>query len=224
MNRLSYFKELDKYEILPDILSDEEIYNYFLDMKKGNNDIRKKIIEHNLKLVIYEVNLKFSNSLYEKDDMISAGVVGLIKAVDSYDVTKNNKFSTFAFRCIDNEIKMSFRNVNKHLGLVSLDSNITNESNTTIGDTIPDENDRFEDIFTKEEYEAVRRIISELPLKEKIIIEMYFGFNNRKYKQVEITKVVNISQSYLSKTIKDILDKIKSRLIEEDIIIKKYVK
>lgn len=224
MNEISYFKELNNYEVLPDKLSDEELNNYFLDMKNGDYSAREKIIEHNLSFVIYEVNSKFSNSLCDKDDLVSAGIIGLIKAIDNYDGTKNSKFAIYASKCIDNEIRMSLRNVRKHLNLLRLDNYVNCVSDTTFVELLCDEKDFFENVFTKEEYEMVRKIISELPLKEKIIVEMYFGFNARKYTQVEIAKEVNISQSYLSRVIKDILNKIKNRLIEEHIIIEKHLK
>lgn len=224
MNEIGYFKELNNYEALADKLSDEELINYFLDMKNNDYSARRKIIEHNLKLVVYEVNSKFSNSLCDKDDLISAGVIGLIKAVDSYDITKNIKFATYASRCIDNQIRLSFRNVRKHLNLLRLDNYVNCVSDTTFVELLCDEKDFFENVFTKEEYEMVRKIISELPLKEKIIVQMYFGFNGRKYTQIEIAKEVNISQSYLSRVIKDILNKIKNRLIEEHVIIEKHLK
>lgn len=224
MNEISYFKELNNYEVLPDKLSDEELNNYFLDMKNGDYYAREKIIEHNLSFVIYEVNSKFSNTLCDKDDLVSAGIIGLIKAIDNYDGTKNSKFATYASKCIDNEIRMSLRNVRKHLNLLRLDDYVNCVSDTTFVELLCDEKDFFENVFTKEEYEIVRKIISELPLKEKIIVEMYFGFNGRKYTQVEIAKEVNISQSYLSRVIKDILNKIKNRLIEEHVIIEKHLK
>lgn len=224
MNEISYFKELNNYEVLPDKLSDEELNNYFLDMKNGDYSAREKIIEHNLSFVIYEVNSKFSNTLCDKDDLVSAGIIGLIKAIDNYDGTKNSKFATYASKCIDNEIRMSLRNVRKHLNLLRLDDYVNCVSDTTFVELLCDEKDFFENVFTKEEYEIVRKIISELPLKEKIIVEMYFGFNGRKYTQVEIAKEVNISQSYLSRVIKDILNKIKNRLIEEHVIIEKHLK
>ena len=224
VNEIGYFKELNNYEALADKLSDEELINCFLDMKNNDYSARRKIIEHNLKLVVYEVNSKFSNSLCDKDDLISAGVIGLIKAVDSYDITKNIKFATYASRCIDNEIRLSFRKVRKHLNLLRLDNYVNCISDTTFVELLCDEKDFFENVFTKEEYEMVRKIISELPLKEKIIVQMYFGFNGRKYTQVEMAKEVNISQSYLSRVIKDILNKIKNRLIEEHVIIEKHLK
>lgn len=224
MNEISYFKELNNYEVLPDKLSDEELNNYFLDMKNGDYSAREKIIEHNLSFVIYEVNSKFSNTLCDKDDLVSAGIIGLIKAIDNYDGTKNSKFATYASKCIDNEIRMSLRNVRKHLNLLRLDDYVNCVSDTTFVELLCDEKDFFENVFTKEEYEIVRKIISELPFKEKIIVEMYFGFNGRKYTQVEIAKEVNISQSYLSRVIKDILNKIKNRLIEEHVIIEKHLK
>ena len=224
MNEISYFKELNNYEVLPDKLSDEELNNYFLDMKNGDYSAREKIIEHNLSFVIYEVNSKFSNTLCDKDDLVSAGIIGLIKAIDNYDGTKNSKFATYASKCIDNEIRMSLRNVRKHLNLLRLDDYVNCVSDTTFVELLCDEKVFFENVFTKEEYEIVRKIISELPLKEKIIVEMYFGFNGRKYTQVEIAKEVNISQSYLSRVIKDILNKIKNRLIEEHVIIEKHLK
>ncbi len=226
MHKINYFKELIEYDALPNQLSDEELYNCFLEMKNGNNDARKKIIEHNLKFVLYEVNLKFSNGLCDVDDLISNGIIGLIKAVDSYDINRNCKFITYAFRCIDNQIRMSFRNEKKFLNIISLDDNLYQEddSNRLIRDVIIDDTDKYEKIFTNDEYLIIRKVVDSLPIKEKNIIKMYFGFNGKVYSQKELAEVVGLSQSYLSRTICKILNKITYKLYQFDIVDKKYIK
>lgn len=226
MNEISYFKELNNYEVLPDKLSDEELNNYFLDMKNGDYSAREKIIEHNLRFVLYEVNLKFSNGLCDVDDLISNGIIGLIKAVDNYDVTRNCKFLTYAFKCIDNQIRMSFRNERKYLDVISLEDNLyqDDDSNFLIKDVIIDDIDKYEKIFTNDEYLIIRKVVDSLPMKEKKIIKMYFGFDGKVYNQKELAEVIGLSQSYLSRLICKILKKITYKLYQVDIVDKKYIK
>lgn len=226
MEKINYFDELYFYNHLSDALSDEDLYQCFIDMKKGDNSARKKIIEHNLKFVIYEVNLKFSNCPCDVDDLISNGIIGLIKAVDTFDVTKNYKFLTYASRCIDNQIRMSFRNVKKHSGLISLDCNSYDDGdiNKSIIEKVCVDNNEFENLFSKEEYEIVDKIVDTLDLRERDIIKMYFGFDGKKYNQIEIADKFNLSQSYLSRIINKILNKITMLLIDEQIVEKRYIK
>ena len=160
------------------------------------------------------------------DDLISNGIIGLIKAVDNYDVTRNCKFHTYAFKCIDNQIRMSFRNEKKYLDVISLEDNLyqDDDSNILIKDVIIDDTDEYEKIFTNDEYLIIRKIVDSLPIKEKDIIKMYFGFDGKIYNQKELAEVVGLSQSYLSRLICKILKKITYKLYQFGIVDKKYIK
>ena len=98
---------------LPNKLSKEEIHELLRKMHEGSLKARDELIVHNIKLVLHEVLVKFNGFDYDKKDLISSGNIGLIRAVDTYDMSKGVEFSTYAVRCIDNEILMHLRKIKK---------------------------------------------------------------------------------------------------------------
>ena len=96
-------------------LSKSELMQLFKLSKEGSMEAREKIILHNIRLVTYEISRRFINFDYDKSDLFSIGILGLINAVDNYDFTKDYEFSTFAIRCIDNEILMFIRELQKEI-------------------------------------------------------------------------------------------------------------
>lgn len=101
---------LDTYELfvnssdLPGKLTKEELYELLGKMQKGSLKARDEIIVHNVRLVLYVVGERFKSFTYLKKDLVASGNIGLIKAVDTYDMSRGVEFSTYAFRCINNEI------------------------------------------------------------------------------------------------------------------------
>lgn len=192
---------------------DEE--SYYLNALKGDErDIAiSKLIEHNLRLVIYIAN-KFENTGVDNDDLISIGSIGLIKAVKSYDVEKNIKLATYASRCIENEILMHLRKVIKQKSEVSLDEplNVDYDGNELLlADLLATENDGVsQKVENDEEKKQLWRAIKNLGETEQNIMEMRFGLNGKKeFTQKEVADQLGISQSYISRLEKKIFGKLK---------------
>ncbi len=216
---------------LPKLLSDEEFCDLLQQAQNGDNEARNKIIEHNTRLVLYEVTNKFKTVDYEKKELVSIGILGLFKAVDTFDISKNIRFSSYASRCIDNEIIMFLRKLDKDKKIESLDKVIFQNrdgSKIKLEDYLSDGKDFAGDYIDNNEtsnlYQVLRELINELPDKSKKIIKLHFGFyNNRTYNQKEIAEMLNISQSYVSriiiKTVKELREKLRDKdIIELDII------
>lgn len=194
---------------------DKEEINYLLKNKDSSNDAREKLIIYNVKLVIYEVLTKFNYINYDKKELVSIGIVGLIKAVGTYDINKGFLFSTYAMKCIDNEIFLFLNKLKKYQNECNID--LIKELNSSYN---------IEDNYcTKEYYEIVRNLVQELPNKEKEIIMLYYGFYNDKlYTQKDIAKIFNVSQENISKIIIRVLKKLHYRLEEinnEEYLLKK---
>ena len=201
---------------LPKPLDDKEILEYFIRFQNGDLKSREIIINHNIKLVLYRVTGKFSSYPYDMDELVSIGLMGLIKAVDTFDKNKEVKFSTYAMKCIDNEILLFIRKNKTHKKHVSLTSPIsTNKdgSELFLKDILMDSDEDFVfSIEEKESYDEVRRVIENLPEREKQIIMLYFGFNCEPLNQNEISSQMKISQSSVSKIITATLKTIKLQL------------
>lgn len=220
---------IEGYKI-PKKLPKEEMY-YLLDkVSQGDTDARQKLIEHNIRLVIYEVNGRFNTLEYDKSELVSIGILGLVKAVDTYDASKKIEFSTYAARCIDNEILMFIRRLKKEKCVDSLDRPISGEEEDKaikLEDVIKSDEDIQTSYEGKEIYAQIRKIVYSLPEREREIIMLYFGFyDGRVYKQKEIADKLNISRSYASKLIAKIVKKIKKQLeevgiVEPDLIVRK---
>ena len=201
---------------LPKPLDDKEILEYFIRFQNGDLKSREIIINHNIKLVLYRVTGKFSSYPYDMDELVSIGLMGLIKAVDTFDINKEVKFSTYALRCIDNEVLTFIRKNKTHKEHVSLTSPIsTNKDGNEmfLKDILMDSDEDFVfSIEEKELYDEVRRVIENLPEREKQIIMLYFGFNCEPLNQNEISSQMKISQQYVSKIITATLKTIKLQL------------
>ena len=203
---------------LPKSLSKEEITKLFYDFKNGDTSARNKIIEHNIRLVIYEVMNKFYNIDYDKDELVSTGIMGLIKAVDTYNPDNNIAFATYAVRCIDNELLMLIRKLKKISKVDSLDKVVAVDKNydeQTLEDIIPSDIDITENIELDETNLIIRKIVNALPDKDKEIIFLRYGFKDNKiYTQEEVSKIFGISRSYISRLEKVTLSKISKKLYE----------
>ncbi len=202
---------------LPKPLSKKEIYSYFEKMKQGDMKAREEIINHNIKLVLYQVKNRFNDTPYEQKELVSIGLIGLIKSVDTFDTTKNYSFASYATRCIDNEILMFLRKGKKSLSDQSLDSPISTDSEgdeRTLQDILEDDNaDLITQYERKETQNIIREIINNLSNRDQKIIILYFGFhNNQIYSQKEIADQLGISRSYVSRLIQRIVKQIEKQL------------
>lgn len=219
----------------PEPLSKEEFLKDLKEYKEGNIEARDKLIIHNYKLILKQVLNKFGDTPYEKEDLISIGVIGLIKAIDTFDITKNIAFSTYATRCINNEIFMYIRKEKKYLKDIKLEDTISLNDNDEVKleYLIADKNSDFnENYYEKELYEEVRREVDKLDGRNKEIVKLYFGFyNNIRYSQEEIGALMNIHRTNISHMIHREIKKIEKNLIAQNFIesktsskIKKYNK
>lgn len=208
--------------VFPNPLSKEE-ETQLLKIYKTDETARAKLIEHNLRLVAHIVK-KFEKFDKTQDDLISIGTIGLIKGIDSFDINKNNKLTTYCARCIENEILMYFRANKKNQNNVSLNDSIGydkdgNEINLI--DVIKDnEIDYIEEINNKYNIEILNNLLNILNKREKeIIIKRYGLFDNDELTQKEIAENLGISRSYVSRIEKRALTKIHKELKKKKIII-----
>ncbi len=191
---------------------DEEKY-HLERLKEGNLESKSILIERNLRLVAHVVK-KYNNENREVEDLISIGTIGLIKAIDSYKVSKGTKLATYAAKCIENEILMVIRNSKKTKNDMYLQDTIgfDREGNEislidvlgTNGDTVMETVENRIEI--KRLYEMIGEILTE---RERKVIEMRYGLNNKNMQtQREIAKILSISRSYVSRIEKKALSKL----------------
>ena len=203
-------------DILPPPLSKEEELQYLIAAKQGDELARNKLIEHNLRLVVFLAK-KYENTGYDIEDLISIGSIGLIKGINTYKIDKNIKLATYASRCIANEILMFLRKNKKRNGEISFEDalNYDAEGNELhLEDILGTEEDivikEFED---KVDRELLKEQINLLDDREKEIMIMRYGLNNTKeYTQKEVANILGISQSYISRIEKKVIRRLKNVL------------
>ena len=170
-------------------------------MLDGDDDARQLIITHNLRLVSH-IARKYTVPGYGPDDLISIGVIGLIKAVNSYKSSSGTALGTYAARCIENEILMTLRASRKHRGDVSLQDSVGTDGEGNeitymdILGTDPDDVDNA--VIRRVTLERVHRVLSSLPARERLVLEMRYGLaDGKQHPQHEVAKVLGISRSYV---------------------------
>lgn len=203
-------------ETLPSPL-DKEMEDYYLEeFSKGSRYARNKLIEHNLRLVVY-VARKYETSLTNLEDLISIGTIGLVKAIETFKNNKNIKLATYASRCIDNEILMYLRKRSRSKNEISLDEplNVDYDGNELLLADIlsSDDNDITNKIEEDEKKEIMLNAISTLSKKEKEILDLRYGLTNgEEMTQKDVADLLGISQSYISRLEKRIIKKLKAML------------
>lgn len=200
---------------LPGPLNKNETIKLLEQVQLGDKNAKDKLIVHNLRLVFSRVIKRFETVNSDKKDLVSIGIIGLIKAIDSYDLSKQTTLASFATTCIDNEILMHLRRIKKYQNVDSLDKSTLKDkegNEKKIEDELHSDIQIEDDYIAKETYQIIRNTINELPEKEKEMILMYFGFNGNVSNQYEIATAFNLSQSYVSRRIKIILKKLKKML------------
>ena len=215
-----YFSDNEKVlylgstDILPPPLTKEEEESLVMLSNKGDMSARNKLIEHNLRLVVFLAK-KYDNTMYDLEDLVSIGTIGLIKGVKTYKLDKNIKLATYASRCIDNEILMFLRKNKKRKTEISFEDSINLDSE---GNELHLE-DVFgtEDNIVEKEYESIvdkECLINEienLSKRDKEILILRYGLNNKKeYTQKEVADMLGISQSYISRIEKKASKRLKS--------------
>ena len=202
--------------MFPEPLSAEEEKNCLEQMAKGDEEARNILIERNLRLVAH-VAKKYSNSKVDQDDLISIGSIGLIKGINSFNLEKGARLSTYVSRCIDNEILMFLRKSNKIKGEISIDEPLNQDGDGNellLSDILGTEGDitsrRIEDEVDKK---LLKESITKLSKREKNIMELRFGFGTDKEKtQKEVADMLGISQSYISRLEKKIISKMRREI------------
>ncbi|GAW92342.1 RNA polymerase sporulation sigma factor SigK [Calderihabitans maritimus] len=187
----------------PHPLSEEEEAYYLGLWEAGDEEARNILIEHNLRLVAH-ITKKFEGTGEDTEDLISIGTIGLIKAINTFDLDKGTKLATYAARCIENEILMHLRSTKKLRGEISLYDSIgvDKEGNEiTLMDVLGTEEDVVADIVeNKFENRRVREYIEKLGNREKRVLQLRYGlFNGLRRTQREIAKKLGISRSYVSR-------------------------
>ena len=199
-------------DILPPPLKKDVEEDLVRKCNMGDLEARNKLIEHNLRLVAHIVK-KYESNEYLQDDLISIGTIGLVKGIDSYKPSKNTRLTTYAARCIENEILMHYRSNKKHLNNVSLNDSIGfdkdgNEINLI--DVLKCDNEDIADMIdTQNKIDLLLKYLDTLSKREKeIIIKRYGLYNTREMTQKEISKEMKISRSYVSRIEKRAITKI----------------
>lgn len=215
---LFFFTASYSNNLFPDPLSSVEEDKYLKLMKEGNVDARNILIEHNLRLVAHIVK-KFDHQVGDQDDLISIGTIGLIKGIDTYELGKSVKLTTYCARCIQNEILMYYRSNNKNNKNISINESIgyDKEGNEiTILDVLKNEKPDFAmDLHTKENIKLLNKYINVLTKREKDIITRRYGlFNRKEQTQKAIAKNLGISRSYVSRIEKRALIKMLREFIK----------
>lgn len=200
-------------EALPQPLEPEEEKALLEKLSKGDEQAKATLIERNLRLVIY-ISKKFENTGIDIEDLISVGSIGLIKAVQSFNYDKNIKLATYASRCIENEILMHLRKVTKQRVEVSLDEplNFDKDGNELLlADVLATEHDIVsKDMELNAEKQLLLQAINNLNPRERKIMQLRFGlFDEEENTQKQVADMLGISQSYISRIEKKIIDRIK---------------
>lgn len=207
-------------EVLPAPLEAEEETAVIQKLGSDKSESAKKVlIEHNLRLVVY-IAKKFDNTGVGVEDLISIGTIGLIKAINTFNPTKNIKLATYASRCIENEILMYLRRNNKTKMEVSIDEplNVDWDGNELLlSDILGTEEDTiYRDLETEAERRILLKAIGRLSARERKIVQMRFGIgmpDGEEKTQKEVADCLGISQSYISRLEKKIMQRLKRELV-----------
>ena len=209
-------------DVLPAPLEAQEEAKMLENLEGGEHqeEARKRLIEHNLRLVVY-IAKKFENTGIGVEDLISIGTIGLIKAIHTFKLDKKIKLATYASRCIENEILMYLRRTNKTKLEVSIDEplNVDWDGNELLlSDILGTDNDVIsKDIEDEIDRKMLNKAMEILSEREKLIIRLRFGIGgdgNEEKTQKEVADLLGISQSYISRLEKKIIHRLKREIIK----------
>lgn len=205
-------------EVLKPPLSREDEQIAIEEYRNGSIEARNRLIEHNLRLVVY-VAKRYDNNLFNLEDLISIGTLGLIKAINTFKCDKNIKLATYASRCIENEILMYLRKKARYKNEISLDEplNFDYDGNELLlGDILSLEQEEvISDMNDTDDKAALLEAVEKLKPREKEILNMRFGLDGQEeLTQKEVAELLGISQSYISRLEKKIIKKLKVGLLK----------
>ena len=206
-------------DILPAPLSAAEEQELLQKIAQGDELAKQRLIERNLRLVVY-IARRFENTGVNIEDLISIGTIGLIKAINTFRVDRNIKLATYASRCIENEILMHIRKISAQKAEVSLDEPINTDwdgNELLLSDILGTEGDTVmrpleEDV----EHQLLREALARLPERDRYIVSMRFGLSGMQEKtQKEVADMMGISQSYISRLEKRIMQRLRRDLLRQ---------
>ena len=204
-------------KLAPPLDKDEE-YDLARRSALGDMDARNKLIEHNLRLVVFLAK-KYEGTGENLEDLVSIGSIGLIKGINTYKVDKNIKLATYVSRCISNVILMFFRKNKRRSLEVSLEDtlNYDNEGNTlNLEDVVGTDSELVEDTYIKKlDQHYLEAELNKLNDREKLIMTLRYGLNKSdEYTQKEVASMLGISQSYISRIEKKVISKIRDKILD----------
>ena len=207
---------LGSTDILPPPLSIEEETKYLLLANDGDIEARNKLIEHNIRLVVFLAK-KYENTGYDLEDLVSIGSIGLIKGINTYKMDKNIKLATYCSRCIANEILMFLRKNKRRKTEISFEDalNYDAEGNELhLEDILGTEEDIvYKEFENKIDKKLLEKELNSLCDRERHIMKLRYGLNNtEEYTQKEVANMLGISQSYISRIEKKVIKKLKSTM------------
>lgn len=200
---------LNNYGAFPPPLKPSEEKMYFERLKNGDEEARKILIKHNLRLVAHIIK-KYYSGCTEQDDLISVGTIGLIKGINSFNPDRGIKLATYAARCIENEVFMYFRQERKGMQDISLSEPVETDGEgnpLTLMEIIKVDDTIVDDIDIKLKEKMLKKFVEDIPNeRDKTIIILRYGLNGGKpMTQKEVAKQLNISRSYVSRIEKRVL-------------------
>ena len=210
-NEIFYVGSLDK---LPEPLTKEQEIQYVQQSMEGNKLAREKLIEHNLRLVVF-LSKKYENTGLDLEDLVSIGTIGLIKGVNTYKLDKNIKLATYASRCIDNEILMFLRKNKKRRSEISFEDSLSYDAEGNelrLEDILGTEKDIVtKNIEEEQDKKIIYSEINKLKNRDKQIMILRYGlFNTKEMTQKDVADLLGISQSYISRIEKKVIKKLKA--------------
>lgn len=205
---------------LPEPLSNEEAIELLIKAKNNDIESRNKLIEHNIKLVIYIVNKRFSYTNYSKKELVSIGINGIFKAIQNFNINKRINFSTYLAKTITNEIlvymrddKINIKNVESIYEPLIIDEDIL------LIDILSSDIDLENDYINYVIHHYIDELVVNLPDKKRNVIELYYGFNgNDKMTQEKLGNKLNISKQNVNKILTETNELLKRKLINEGIV------
>ena len=206
-------------DVLPPPLKGQEELRALEELEQGSEAAKQLLIEHNLRLVVY-IARRFENSGVNLEDLISIGSIGLIKAIGTYRRDRNIKLATYASRCIENEILMHIRKIAGQRAEISLDEpiNMDYDGNELLLSDIlgTDEDMVMRPMEDAVDLQLLRQALAQLPARERQIVLMRYGlYGHQELTQKEVAQKMGISQSYISRLEKRIMNRLKKELLRQ---------
>ena len=207
-------------QTLPPPLDQKEEEEVLERLSKGDMSARQTLVERNLRLVVY-IAKKFENTGIDFEDLISIGTIGLMKAINTFNIDKNIKLATYASRCIENEILMQLRRNTRIKNEISIDEPLNKDGDGNellLSDILGTESDITSKAIEDEvDMKLLKIAISKLDKREKYIMQLRFGIDGdqKEKTQKEVADMLGISQSYISRLEKKIMNKMKKEIISK---------